>query len=146
MTWNGHARQETIVSCPFSLDSHSRAQEMAATGKLYTVPGVGQTTVARASRVALYSNPTFYSQIKATAAVAGVELEEPVYKHHEDDEMPEFPVKFSCGRIPTCEGAEGFNLTEGAAIARYKKYIDSYRCQNAMATDGGPSDRNHPFC
>ncbi|KAI6126372.1 hypothetical protein EDD16DRAFT_1702732 [Pisolithus croceorrhizus] len=92
---------------------------MAATGKLYTVPGVGQTTVARASRVALYSNPTFYSQIKATAAVAGVELEEPVYKHHEDDEMPEFPVKFSCGRIPTCEGAEGFNLTEGAAIARY---------------------------
>ncbi|KAI6097124.1 hypothetical protein EV401DRAFT_2093769 [Pisolithus croceorrhizus] len=60
--------------------------------------------------------------IKATAAAAGVELEEPVYKHYEDDEMPEFPTKFPCGRIPAFEGADGFNLTEGAAIARYNTY------------------------
>ncbi|KAI6095546.1 hypothetical protein EV401DRAFT_2062440 [Pisolithus croceorrhizus] len=74
---------------------------MAAIGKLYTVPGVGQITVVRASRVVL------------------VELEEPVYKHYEDDEVPEFPAKFPCGRIAAFESAEGFNLTEGAAIARY---------------------------
>ncbi|KAI6126334.1 hypothetical protein EDD16DRAFT_1516795 [Pisolithus croceorrhizus] len=75
---------------------------MAAIGKLYTVPGVGQITV-----------------FKSTAAVARVELEEPVYKHYEDDEVPEFPAKFPCGRIAAFESAEGFNLTEGAAIARY---------------------------
>ncbi|KAI6126345.1 hypothetical protein EDD16DRAFT_316022 [Pisolithus croceorrhizus] len=91
--------------------------------KLYTVPGVGQITV-----------------IKATAAVAGVKLEEPVYKHYEDDEMPEFPAKFPCGRIPAFEGAEGFNLTEGAAIARYKKYLDGYPCQNSMSTDSSIPD------
>ncbi|KAI6103918.1 hypothetical protein EDD16DRAFT_1702695 [Pisolithus croceorrhizus] len=96
MTWNGRARQKTIVPHPFSLDSHSRAQRMAAIGKLYTLPG-----------------------IKATNAIAGVKLEEPVYKHYEDDEMPEFPSKFPCGRIPAFEVAEGFNLTESAAIARY---------------------------
>ncbi|KAI6167660.1 hypothetical protein EDD17DRAFT_1467523 [Pisolithus thermaeus] len=114
---------------------------MVAIGKLYTVPGVGQITV-----------------IKATAAVAGVKLEEPVYKHYEDDEMPEFPAKFPCGRIPAFEGAEGFNLTEGAAIARYstyhsricdpseivgwmeEKYLDGYPCQNSMSTDSSIPD------
>ncbi|KAI6109292.1 hypothetical protein EDD16DRAFT_1893047 [Pisolithus croceorrhizus] len=74
---------------------------MAAIGKLYTLPG-----------------------IKATAAVAGVEPEEPIYKHYEDDEMPELLAKFPCGRIPTFEGTNGFNLTEGAAIARYKFDVD----------------------
>ncbi|KAI6167659.1 hypothetical protein EDD17DRAFT_1685791 [Pisolithus thermaeus] len=92
---------------------------MTAIGKLYTVPGVGQTTVVHASRVVRYSNPIFVSQIKATTAVAGVELEEPVYKHYEYNKMPEFPVKFPCGKIPACEGAEGFNLMEGAATAQY---------------------------
>ncbi|KAI6167684.1 hypothetical protein EDD17DRAFT_1685796, partial [Pisolithus thermaeus] len=76
---------------------------MAAIGKLYTLPGVGRPL----------------SYIKATAAVAGVEPEEPIYKHYEDDEMPELLAKFPCGRIPTFEGTNGFNLTEGAAIARY---------------------------
>ncbi|KAI6109293.1 elongation factor 1-gamma [Pisolithus croceorrhizus] len=103
MTWNGYARQKTIVPCPFSLDSHSRAQKMAAIGKL--LPSLAWVRSL--------------SYFKATAAVAGVGLEEPVYKHYEDDEMPEFLAKFPYGRIPAFEGAEGFNLTEGAAIARY---------------------------
>ncbi|KAI6167683.1 hypothetical protein EDD17DRAFT_1534045 [Pisolithus thermaeus] len=77
---------------------------------------------------------------KATAAVAGVGLEEPVYKHYEDDEMPEFLAKFPYGRIPAFEGAEGFNLTEGAAIARYEKYLDGYPCQSSMSTESGFSD------
>ncbi|KAI6161526.1 glutathione S-transferase C-terminal-like protein, partial [Pisolithus thermaeus] len=75
---------------------------MAPIGKLYSVPGMGQTTV-----------------IKATAAVAGVELEEPAYKHYEDNKKPEFLAKFPHGKIPAFEGTNGFNLTEGAAIARY---------------------------
>ncbi|KAI6167692.1 hypothetical protein EDD17DRAFT_857142 [Pisolithus thermaeus] len=133
MTWNGHARQKTIVPCPFSLDSHSRAQKMAAIRRLYTVPGVGQTTVACASCIALYSNAIFASQIKATAAVAGVELEEPAYKHYQDNKMPEFPAKFSCGRIPAFEGAEGFNLMEGAAIARYSTYHSRIRDSSEIA-------------
>ncbi|KAI6103916.1 hypothetical protein EV401DRAFT_2079306 [Pisolithus croceorrhizus] len=108
---------------------------MAAIGKLYTLPG-----------------------FKTTAAVAGVEPEEPIYKHYEDGEMPEFLAKFPCGRIPTFEGTNGFNLTEGAAIARYSmyhcrirdsseivgwmegKYLDGYPCQNSMSTNSGISD------
>ncbi|KAI6167649.1 hypothetical protein EDD17DRAFT_1751003 [Pisolithus thermaeus] len=114
---------------------------MAAIGKLYTVPGVGQITV-----------------FKSTAAVARVELEEPVYKHYEDDEVPEFPAKFPCGRIAAFESAEGFNLTEGAAIARYstyhsricdpseivgwmeEKYLDGYPCLNSMSTNSSNPD------
>ncbi|KAI6113295.1 hypothetical protein EDD17DRAFT_1534412, partial [Pisolithus thermaeus] len=76
---------------------------MVAIGKLYSVPGVGQTTVLRASRVVLYSNPIFASQIQVTAAVAGVELEEPEYKHYEDNEMPEFFLISPHGRIPASE-------------------------------------------
>ncbi|KAI6167661.1 hypothetical protein EDD17DRAFT_1467423 [Pisolithus thermaeus] len=118
---------------------------MAAIGKLYTLPGVGRPL----------------SYIKATNAIAGVKLEEPVYKHYEDDEMPEFPSKFPCGRIPAFEVAEGFNLTESAAIARYstyhsricdpseivgwmeEEYLDGYPCQNSMSTDSSIR-RYHP--
>ncbi|KAI6126377.1 hypothetical protein EDD16DRAFT_1516824 [Pisolithus croceorrhizus] len=71
--------------------------------------------------------------IKATAAVAGVELEEPAYKHYQDNKMPEFPAKFSCGRIPAFEGAEGFNLMEGAAIARYSTYHSRIRDSSEIA-------------
>ncbi|KAI5990390.1 hypothetical protein EDD15DRAFT_1161175 [Pisolithus albus] len=75
---------------------------MAPIGKLYTARGLCQTTV-----------------IKATAAAAGVELEEPEYKHYEDNKKPEFLAKFPHGKVPAFEGANGFNLTEGAAISRY---------------------------
>ncbi|KAI6118190.1 hypothetical protein F5141DRAFT_1290279 [Pisolithus sp. B1] len=84
-----------VLSLP---PSSCEVEKMALIGKLQYIPSPGW--------------------IKATAAAAGVELEEPVYKHYEDDEMPEFPTKFPCGRIPAFEGADGFNLTEGATIAR----------------------------
>ncbi|KAI6095544.1 glutathione S-transferase C-terminal-like protein [Pisolithus croceorrhizus] len=58
-------------------------------------------------------------QLKATTAVAAVELEAPIYKHYEDDKIPKFPAKFPCGRIPAFEGTKGFNLTEGTAITWY---------------------------
>ncbi|KAI6118220.1 glutathione S-transferase [Pisolithus sp. B1] len=77
-----------------------------AIGKLYSVSGVGQTTVLRASCVAPYSNPIFASQIQVTAAVAGVELEEPDSRSR---------------------GTDSFNLTEGAAIAQYSTYHSRIR-------------------
>ncbi|KAI6126370.1 hypothetical protein EDD16DRAFT_317717 [Pisolithus croceorrhizus] len=72
-------RKKTIVLCPFSFHSHSPSRKMAAVGKVYSVPG--QTIVLR-------------------AAVARMEPEEPVYKHYEDNGMPEFFAKFPYGRIP----------------------------------------------
>ncbi|KAI6037958.1 hypothetical protein EDC04DRAFT_2698938 [Pisolithus marmoratus] len=75
---------------------------MAPIGKLYSVPSMNQTTI-----------------IKATAAVAGVELEQAEYKHYEDNKKPDFLAKFPHGKIPALEAANGLNLTEGAAIARY---------------------------
>ncbi|KAI6143469.1 hypothetical protein BKA82DRAFT_139964, partial [Pisolithus tinctorius] len=75
---------------------------MAPIGKLYSVPSMNQTTI-----------------IKATAAAAGVEFEEPEYKHYEDNKKPDFLAKFPHGKIPALECANGLNLTEGAAIARY---------------------------
>ncbi|KAI6022936.1 hypothetical protein PISMIDRAFT_677455 [Pisolithus microcarpus 441] len=75
---------------------------MAPIGKLYSARGMCQTTA-----------------IKATAAAAGLELEEPEYKHYEDNKKPDFLAKFPHGKIPAFEGANGLNLTEGAAIARY---------------------------
>ncbi|KIJ64379.1 hypothetical protein HYDPIDRAFT_28820 [Hydnomerulius pinastri MD-312] len=75
---------------------------MAPIGKLYSVPQMRQTAV-----------------IKSVAALGGLELEIPAYAHFEDNKKPEFLSKFPHGKIPAFEGANGFNLTEGAAIARY---------------------------
>ncbi|KAI6115013.1 elongation factor 1-gamma [Pisolithus croceorrhizus] len=72
---------------------------MAAVGKLYSVLGMGQTIVL------------------------GVELEEPVYKHYEDNEMPGFYAKFPYGWIPPFVGTDGFNLTEGAVIIPYSTTV-----------------------
>lgn len=55
--------------------------------------------------------------------MAGLELEEPEYKHYEDNKKPEFLAKFPHGKIPALECSNGLNLTEGAAIARYRAYI-----------------------
>ncbi|EAU87957.1 elongation factor 1-gamma [Coprinopsis cinerea okayama7 len=58
--------------------------------------------------------------IKAIAAFGGVEVAEPAsYEHFVDNKKPEFLAKFPHGKIPAWEGAEGFKLFEGAAIARY---------------------------
>ncbi|KAH0834077.1 hypothetical protein J3R83DRAFT_11361 [Lanmaoa asiatica] len=76
---------------------------MAPVGKLYSVPQNRQTKVVR-----------------SVAALGGLELEIVAdYKHFEDNKKPDFLAKFPHGKIPAFEGPNGFNLTEGAAIARY---------------------------
>ncbi|KIK91775.1 hypothetical protein PAXRUDRAFT_830546 [Paxillus rubicundulus Ve08.2h10] len=76
---------------------------MAPIGKLYSVPTMRQTLV-----------------IKSVAAICGLELDVVAdYKHFVDNKKPDFLAKFPHGKIPALEGANGFNLTEGAAIARY---------------------------
>lgn len=60
------------------------------------------------------------AQIKSVAALGGVEVEIVAdYKHFEDNKKPDFLAKFPHGKIPALEGLNGFNLTEGVAIARY---------------------------
>ncbi|KAJ8579317.1 glutathione S-transferase, partial [Rhizopogon salebrosus TDB-379] len=75
---------------------------MPSVGKLYNVPQMHQTKM-----------------ILSVCALAGLEIEIPEYKHFEDNRKPEFLAKFPHGKIPAFEGANGLNLTEGAAIARY---------------------------
>ena len=61
------------------------------------------------------------AQIQSVAALGGLELEIAAdYKHWEDNKKPDFLAKFPHGKIPALEGPNGFNLTEGAAIARYR--------------------------
>ncbi|KAF9033181.1 elongation factor 1-gamma [Panaeolus papilionaceus] len=58
--------------------------------------------------------------IKAVAAIGGIEIDLPAaYEHFVDNKKPEFLAKFPHGKIPAWEGADGFKLFEGAAIARY---------------------------
>jgi len=53
------------------------------------------------------------------ASYTGTELDLPAYEHTVDNRTPEFLAKFPLGKIPAFESADGFNLTEGIAIARY---------------------------
>ncbi|KIM61852.1 hypothetical protein SCLCIDRAFT_1215673 [Scleroderma citrinum Foug A] len=92
---------------------------MVLVGKLYATPQMRQTLV-----------------IKATASVACLELEEPEYKHFEDNKKPEFLAKFPHGKIPALECSNGLNLTEGAAIARYLASL----APNAGLLGGTPED------
>lgn len=137
---------------------------MVLVGKLYATPQMRQTLVVRTCSVLrdhlLTCDRTRFEQIKATASVAGLELEEPEYKHFEDNKKPEFLAKFPHGKIPALECSNGLNLTEGAAIARYRASLfflcpfemvgwkeesdfNSYPCQNSMSTDSGISDPYH---
>ncbi|EGN94729.1 hypothetical protein SERLA73DRAFT_143587 [Serpula lacrymans var. lacrymans S7.3] len=75
---------------------------MSAVGTLWTVPGMRQAIV-----------------IRSVAALAGLQLDLPEYKHFEDNKKPEFTAKFPHGKIPALETADGFKLFEGAPIARY---------------------------
>ncbi|KAI6126350.1 hypothetical protein EDD16DRAFT_1856256, partial [Pisolithus croceorrhizus] len=68
--------------------------------------------------------PIFVSQIRVTAVAAGEEHE---YRHCEDNKKLRFLTKFPHGSIPAFEGADHFNLTEGATIARYSTYHSRIR-------------------
>ncbi|CAG7852904.1 Elongation factor 1-gamma Short=EF-1-gamma; AltName: Full=eEF-1B gamma [Serendipita indica DSM 11827] len=70
----------------------------------------------------LWTTPiqTSGKRIKAAAALGGLKLDKPAsYKHYEDNKKPEFLSKFASGKVPAFEGADGFTLFEGGAIARY---------------------------
>lgn len=49
----------------------------------------------------------------------GLELETPTFEMGVTNRSPEFLAKFPLGKVPAFEGADGFNLAEGAAIATY---------------------------
>ncbi|KAF9034031.1 glutathione S-transferase C-terminal-like protein [Panaeolus papilionaceus] len=58
--------------------------------------------------------------IRSAAALGGVHIDLPSsYEHYVDNLKPEFLAKFPHGKIPAWEGANGFKLFEGVAIARY---------------------------
>ena len=69
--------------------------------------------------VQLSLNDPFH-QILAAAAIGGIEITVPdKYEHFVDNMKPDFLAKFPHGKIPAWEGADGFELFEGPAIARY---------------------------
>ncbi|EIN08695.1 hypothetical protein PUNSTDRAFT_68439, partial [Punctularia strigosozonata HHB-11173 SS5] len=57
--------------------------------------------------------------LKALAAYGGLELTAPEFEYGKDNKTPEFLAKFPLGKIPAFEGADGFQLFELIAIARY---------------------------
>ena len=73
------------------------------------------------------------------AAFAGLEITVPAYEHFVDNKKPEFLSKFPHGEVPAFEGADGFKVVEGAAIARYgeSSYQLSNRLQVCEGWDGG---------
>ncbi|KAK8133134.1 glutathione S-transferase [Apiospora kogelbergensis] len=75
---------------------------MAPFGKIYSYPG--NFRVQRAQVV---------------AAMNGLEVEVPADFQMEATKKPDFLAKFPMGKIPAFEGADGFCIAEGAAIAMY---------------------------
>ncbi|KAK6829704.1 hypothetical protein PG990_012042 [Apiospora arundinis] len=73
-----------------------------AFGKIYSYPG--NFRVQRAQVV---------------AAINGLEVEVPADFQMEQTKTPDFLSKFPMGKIPAFEGADGFCIAEGAAIAMY---------------------------
>ncbi|KAK8075786.1 glutathione S-transferase [Apiospora hydei] len=73
-----------------------------AFGKIYSYPG--NFRVQRAQVV---------------AAINGLEVEVPADFQMESTKTPDFLSKFPMGKIPAFEGADGFCIAEGAAIAMY---------------------------
>lgn len=63
---------------------------------------------------------TFIRQALVIAALNGLEINAPAdFKFGVDNKTPEFLAKFPYGKVPAFEGADGFTLTEGSAIAAY---------------------------
>lgn len=60
-----------------------------------------------------------FFQAQVIAALNGLEIELPEFEMAKTNRTPEFLAKFPLGKVPAFEGADGFTLTEGAAIATY---------------------------
>ncbi|KAI1386782.1 glutathione S-transferase [Hypoxylon trugodes] len=70
----------------------------------------------------IYSYPGNYRVERAQVIAAVNGLEVPLaegFKMGVDNKTPEFLAKFPMGRVPAFEGADGFCLAEGGAIATY---------------------------
>lgn len=60
------------------------------------------------------------SQALVIAALNGLEVNYPSdFKFGVDNKTPEYLAKFPLGKVPGFEGADGFTLAEGSAIAAY---------------------------
>lgn len=59
------------------------------------------------------------SQAQVVAAINGLEIDVPEFQMGQTNKSEDFLSKFPLGKVPAFEGADGFTLTEGAAIATY---------------------------
>lgn len=59
------------------------------------------------------------NRARVAAALAGLELTLSTVTMGETNKTPEYLAKFPPGKVPGFEGADGFNLFESAAIAKY---------------------------
>lgn len=69
--------------------------------------------------------PDVSAQIVSVATLNDLELEQPEWDF--SNKPAGFTSKFTYGKIPTFEGADGFQLIEGMTIARYREWDTSYR-------------------
>ncbi|KAI3397114.1 hypothetical protein diail_11175 [Diaporthe ilicicola] len=69
----------------------------------------------------IYSYPNNFRVKRALVAAAlnGLEIDVPEFQMGQANKAPEFLAKFPLGKVPAFEGADGFTLTEGSAIAAY---------------------------
>ncbi|KAH8759036.1 glutathione S-transferase-like protein [Diaporthe sp. PMI_573] len=69
----------------------------------------------------IYSYPNNWrvSRAQVVAAINGLEIDVPEFQMGQTNKTPEFLYKFPLGKVPAFEGADGFTLSEGAAIATY---------------------------
>lgn len=61
----------------------------------------------------------FHPQAQAIAELNGLELDVPSFQFGVSNKDSTFLSKFPLGKVPAFEGADGFTLTEGAAISSY---------------------------
>ncbi|CAN8098624.1 unnamed protein product [Discula destructiva] len=69
----------------------------------------------------IYSYPGNFrvNRAQVIANLNGLELSIPEFQFGVANKTPEFLAKFPLGKVPAFEGADGFTLTEGAAISAY---------------------------
>ncbi|KAG8159359.1 hypothetical protein KVR01_011020 [Diaporthe batatas] len=69
----------------------------------------------------IYSYPNNWrvSRAQVVAAINGLKIDVPEFQFGQANKSEDFLSKFPLGKVPAFEGADGFTLTEGAAIATY---------------------------
>ncbi|POS76913.1 hypothetical protein DHEL01_v204689 [Diaporthe helianthi] len=75
---------------------------MGSFGKIYSYPGNWRV-----------------SRAQVVAAINGLEIDLPEFQMGQTNKSEDFLSKFPLGKVPAFEGADGFTLTEGAAITTY---------------------------